>query len=137
MRRRRHCRAPPPPCCSPLVGRHQLYAGARPDHCHAAGPSGIGRAVAAGTRPLTVPGPSLSRLMSEPVIETLHFENARLAQQLLNNDPANLRNIESRLRVKLTTREGWIRLEGDAAAVERGKQFFETLEGAFKAGHSV
>jgi phosphate starvation-inducible PhoH-like protein len=75
--------------------------------------------------------------MSEPAIETLHFENARLAQQLLNNDPANLRNIESRLRVKLTTREGWIRLEGDAAAVERGKQFFETLEGAFKAGHSV
>jgi len=75
--------------------------------------------------------------MSDTVTETLHFENARLAHQLLNNDPANLRTIESRLGVRLTTREGWIRLEGESAAVERGKQFFETLEDALKAGHAV
>ena len=75
--------------------------------------------------------------MSDTVSETLHFENARLAQQLLNNDPANLRTIENRLGLRLTTREGWIRLEGDAASVERGKQFFQTLEGALKAGYSV
>jgi phosphate starvation-inducible PhoH-like protein len=75
--------------------------------------------------------------MSEIVSETLHFENARLAQQLLNNDPANLRSIESRLGVKLTTREGWIRLEGEAEAVARGRQFFETIEGALKTGHAV
>jgi phosphate starvation-inducible PhoH-like protein len=75
--------------------------------------------------------------MSDIVTETLHFENARLVHQLLNNDPANLRNIENRLGVRLTTREGWIRLEGDAGSVERSKQFFQTLEGAFKAGYSV
>jgi phosphate starvation-inducible protein PhoH and related proteins len=71
------------------------------------------------------------------VAETLHFENARLAHQLLNNDPGNLRSIESHLGVKLTTREGWIRLEGEPDAVERGKQFFQTLEGALKTGHTV
>jgi phosphate starvation-inducible PhoH-like protein len=75
--------------------------------------------------------------MSETVSETLHFENARLAQQLLNNDPTNLRQIEGSLGVRLTTREGWIRLEGDAEAVERGKQFFQTLETALRTGHTV
>jgi len=75
--------------------------------------------------------------MSEPVSETLHFENARLAHQLLNNDPTNLRSIETKLGVKLTTREGWIRVEGEPDAVERGKQFFQTLEGALKTGHTV
>ena len=51
--------------------------------------------------------------------ETLHFENARVAQQLFNNDPQNLKAIESQLGVKATSREGWIRLEGPAEAVER------------------
>ncbi len=75
--------------------------------------------------------------MSESASETLHFENARLAHQLLNNDPTNLKAIENRLGVKLTTRDGWIRLDGEPEAVERGKQFFQTLEGALKTGHAV
>ncbi len=75
--------------------------------------------------------------MSDPISETLHFENARVVQQLLNNDPTNLRSLESRLGVKLTTREGWIKLEGDREAVARGKEFFQTLENALKTGHPV
>jgi hypothetical protein len=31
--------------------------------------------------------------------ETLHFENARVAQQLFNNDPQNLRVLEENLGV--------------------------------------
>ncbi len=69
--------------------------------------------------------------------ETLHFENARLAQQLYNNDPRNLASLEQHLSVKATSREGWIKLEGPAPAVEKAKQVFQQLEGAVKAGGTV
>ncbi len=46
--------------------------------------------------------------------ETLHFENARVAQQLYNNDPRNLQALEHQLGVKATSREGWIKLEGES-----------------------
>ncbi|EEF57375.1 PhoH family protein [Pedosphaera parvula] len=69
--------------------------------------------------------------------ETLHFENARLAQQLFNNDPHNLQHLEQELGVKATSREGWIKLEGPAEGIERAKQLFLLLEGHLKAGSSV
>ena len=69
--------------------------------------------------------------------ETLHFENARVAQQLFNNDPRNLQALESQLGVKATSREGWIKLEGEADAIERAKQLFLSLEGSLKAGTSI
>ena len=47
--------------------------------------------------------------------ETLHFENARFAQQLYNHEPRNLTSLETELGVKATSREGWIKLEGAAA----------------------
>jgi phosphate starvation-inducible PhoH-like protein len=69
--------------------------------------------------------------------ETLHFENARVAHQLFNNDPQNLKAIESQLGVKATSREGWIKLEGPAEAVERAKQLFQMLESSQRAGTTV
>ena len=60
--------------------------------------------------------------------ETLHFENARVAQQLFNHEPRNLQLVEEQLGVKVTAREGWIKLEGAADAVERAKQLFVSLE---------
>jgi phosphate starvation-inducible protein PhoH and related proteins len=69
--------------------------------------------------------------------ETLHFENARLAQQLFNNDPHNLEHLEKELGVKATSREGWIKLEGVAEGIERAKQLFLLLEGHLKAGSPV
>lgn len=69
--------------------------------------------------------------------ETLHFENARLAQQLYNNDPKNLQAIEDELSVKAVSRENWIKLDGAAEAVERAKQMFQALEGSVKAGTPV
>ena len=59
--------------------------------------------------------------------ETLHFENARLAQQLFYNEPRNLQSLEAELGVKATAREGWIKLEGHADGVERAKQLFAAL----------
>ncbi|HYG23799.1 MAG TPA: PhoH family protein [Verrucomicrobiae bacterium] len=69
--------------------------------------------------------------------ETLHFENARMAQQLFNNDPRNLQALETQLGVKATSREGWIKLEGESEAIERAKQLFLSLEGSLKAGSPV
>src|SRR5690242_14350031 len=69
--------------------------------------------------------------------ETLHFENARLAQQLFNNEPRNLQSLEEQLGVKATARDGWIRLDGPADAVERAKQLFVSLESLLKAGAPV
>lgn len=69
--------------------------------------------------------------------ETLHFENARLAQQLYNNDPRNLQALEHQLGVHATSREGWIKLEGEGDALERAKQLFLMLEKSLQAGTPV
>ncbi len=69
--------------------------------------------------------------------ETLHYENARFAQQLFNNDPHNLDSLEELLGVKATAREGWIKLEGRAEAVERAKKLFQLLETSLLAGTPV
>ena len=69
--------------------------------------------------------------------ETLHFENARLAQQLFNNDSHNLQELEKELGVKATSREGWIRLEGSDEAIDRARQMFHLLENSVKAGTPV
>ena len=69
--------------------------------------------------------------------ETLHFENARFAQQLFNHEPRNLQSLETELGVKATAREGWIKLEGQADAIERAKHLFVSLETLLKAGTPV
>ena len=69
--------------------------------------------------------------------ETLHFENARFAQQLLNNDAQTLHTLEQILGVKATTREGWIKLEGSEESLDHAKQLFQILESSLKAGSPV
>ncbi|MGC8828397.1 MAG: PhoH family protein [Verrucomicrobiia bacterium] len=66
--------------------------------------------------------------------QTLHFENARIVQQMLNNDSKNLKAVEEELGVKATARDGWIKLEGPTESVENAKQFLEIMEGTLKAG---
>jgi phosphate starvation-inducible PhoH-like protein len=69
--------------------------------------------------------------------ETLHFDNARIAQQLFNNDPRNLDALENQLGVKATVRDGWIKLDGAADALERAKQLFVSLESSLKSGSTI
>ncbi len=69
--------------------------------------------------------------------ETLYFENARVAQQLFSNDTRNLQALEQQLGVKATSREGWIKLEGDPDAIELAKHLFLQLENSLKAGSPV
>jgi phosphate starvation-inducible PhoH-like protein len=69
--------------------------------------------------------------------ETLHFENARFAQQLFNHEPRNLASLETELGVKATAREGWIKLEGASDGIERAKQLFVSLENSLKSGAQI
>ncbi len=69
--------------------------------------------------------------------ETLHFENARFAQQLFNHEPRNLQALATELGVKATAREGWIKLEGTAENIERAKQLFASLQNLLQAGSPV
>ena len=72
-----------------------------------------------------------------PVSDTLHFENARFTQMLFGGEAKNLAALERELGVKATTREGWIKLEGAAADVERARHLFELLEGSVKNGGNI
>lgn len=65
---------------------------------------------------------------------TLHYENARIAQQLFNNDTKNLQALNDRLGVKATCRDGWIKLEGGEAEVATATSLFQSLESAIKTG---
>ncbi len=62
------------------------------------------------------------------ITETLHFDSARAAQSLYGQDDRNLRALETELGVKATSRDGWIKLEGEAGAVERARRLFLALQ---------
>ena len=74
---------------------------------------------------------------SEMQTQTLEFENARALQSLFANDVRLLKNLETALRVKVTTRDGWVRLEGEADGIERARRVFEQLEKARKSGVEI
>jgi len=65
---------------------------------------------------------------------TLEFENARIAQSLYGGDPKLLKDLEARLGVRTTARDGWIRLEGEKPAVDRARNVFEQLQNASRQG---
>ena len=68
---------------------------------------------------------------------TLEFENARIAQSLYGGDPKLLKDLETRLGVRTTARDGWIRLEGEKPAVERARNVFEQLQNAARQGVTI
>jgi len=70
-------------------------------------------------------------------VETLHFDNARLIQEMLAGDARNLKTLEERLGVRTTTRDAWIRVEGEPADIEKVRSFFQLIEGNLKAGGSL
>jgi len=69
--------------------------------------------------------------------ETIHFDNARLAQALYCNEPKNLRLIEDLLGLRVSARDNWINLEGERDGIDKGKQLFEELQRATVNGTPV
>ena len=65
---------------------------------------------------------------------TLHFDNARAAAALYQNDERLLREMEQRLGVQVAAREGWIRIEGEKEKTVRAAQVFTQLDEARRGG---
>ena len=59
---------------------------------------------------------------------TLQFESARALQSLYANDLNLLKNLEDSLGVKVTTREGWVKLEGEPDKIDKAQHVFDQLE---------
>ena len=59
---------------------------------------------------------------------TLQFESARALQSLYANDLKLLKNLEDSLGVKVTTREGWVKLEGEPDMIDKAQHVFNQLE---------
>ena len=65
----------------------------------------------------------------------LHYDNARQAQQLFDNDPQNLRFLHDELEVQATARDGWIRLKGEPDNLKAAQQVFASLEQLLRDGN--
>lgn len=68
---------------------------------------------------------------------TLEFESARALQSLYANDLKLLKTLEDRLGVRVTTREGWVKLEGEPEQVDRAQRVFDQLEQARRQGVEI
>jgi phosphate starvation-inducible PhoH-like protein len=71
-------------------------------------------------------------LMTET--RTLHFDNARQLQSLYANDLQLLKRMEDSLGVRVTTREGWVKLEGEPEKIDKAQRVFDQLQAAQKNG---
>jgi phosphate starvation-inducible protein PhoH and related proteins len=69
--------------------------------------------------------------------ETLQFENGRALQNLYANDLRLLQALEETLDLKVTTRDGWLRLEGERNNIEKARQLFGQLEAARQRGMQI
>jgi phosphate starvation-inducible PhoH-like protein len=70
--------------------------------------------------------------MSE--VATLQFESGRILQSLFGNDLGLLKSLEQALDVRLTTREGWLRVEGQGDKIQKVRKLFEQLDKARQNG---
>jgi phosphate starvation-inducible PhoH-like protein len=68
---------------------------------------------------------------------TLQFESPRALQSLYANDIKLLKHLEDSLGIKVTTREGWMKLEGDRSRVDKAQQVFQQLEQARQRGVDI
>ena len=65
---------------------------------------------------------------------TLQYESARQAQQLFDNNPANLRLLQEELEIQATSRDGWIKLEGDDDNLAQAQDVFASLKDQLDIG---
>src|SRR5881227_1091101 len=68
---------------------------------------------------------------------TLQFESPRTLQLLYANDLKLLKSLEDSLGVKVTTREGWVKLEGEPSRIDKAQHVFDQLEKARQKGVNI
>jgi phosphate starvation-inducible PhoH-like protein len=69
--------------------------------------------------------------------QTLQFESGRVLQSLYGNDLSLLKALEKALEVRVTARDGMLRLEGAAEHIEQTRRVFEQLDRARQGGVSI
>ncbi len=67
----------------------------------------------------------------------LELENARAIHALFGNEEKLLREVEGRFGVRITTRDAWIRVEGDPEGVEKARAVFSQLDAARQKGIAI
>src|SRR5437764_13546916 len=68
---------------------------------------------------------------------TLQFESPRAVQSLYAHDLKLLKTLEDSLGVKVTTREGWVKLEGEPPQLDRAQRVFKQLEQVRRKGIDI
>ncbi|NOY00231.1 MAG: AAA family ATPase [Verrucomicrobia bacterium] len=74
---------------------------------------------------------------SNQASETLTFENPHFLQSLFANDLGLLKQLEEYFSVKVITRDGWLKIEGDVGKVLKAKSVFEALESVRRKGGEI
>lgn len=69
--------------------------------------------------------------------KTIHFDNAREAQDITGRRGEMLARMERDLGVTLTARDSWLKVGGDEASVARADEFIESLRYARNSGASL
>lgn len=70
-------------------------------------------------------------------VETLTYESPQFLQKLTGNDLASFRIIADTLHVQVTSRDAWVRLEGEEPALAAAKEVFQQLERVRRQGGEV
>ncbi|QSR88442.1 PhoH family protein [Methylacidiphilum caldifontis] len=69
--------------------------------------------------------------------EIISFENGRFVHELFANEIKNVRILEERFGVKVTTRDGWVRIDGAPEGVQKTKKVFDQLQDALDKGLEI
>ncbi|MEP6668470.1 MAG: PhoH family protein [Chthoniobacter sp.] len=75
--------------------------------------------------------------MSVTDAQTLQFESGRVLQSLYGNDLTLLKTLEKTLEVRVTTRDGWLRVEGAPDRIEQTRRVFDQLDRARQGGLNI
>jgi phosphate starvation-inducible PhoH-like protein len=68
---------------------------------------------------------------------TLEFETPQFLHSLIGGDLGRLKQLEREAAVKITTREGWLKLEGPEQAIAQTKRVLSQLEAARRGGAEI
>ncbi len=70
-------------------------------------------------------------------VETLTYETPQFLQKMIGHDPASLRAVGEAFDVQITSRDAWVRLEGDQPALAAAREVFVQLEKVRRRGGDI
>ena len=69
--------------------------------------------------------------------QTLEFENPHFLQSLFAHDQGLLKQLEETFGITVTTRDSWLRIEGQPDSITQAQAVFEQLEKARRKGGDI